>query len=137
MHTEPKTYFPHLGCNSFYSCAKILTSRVLLIYIYFIHIERCCKENYLINFFKISVSFGAFPCCLFPLSVASNRSSSFQGWSLVIPSLSTSYFLRDNSYFQISSRYQLTINTCQIFKQVENVLFLQLGRNPQQINLLN
>lgn len=76
-----KTLFPDLRCNFSYPSAKILTSRFSLIYIYFIHTERCCKENYLIS------------CCLFPLSIASNRSCSFQGWSLSIPSLSTSYFL--------------------------------------------
>lgn len=133
-----KNHFPDFRWNFSYPSAKIaLSSTVWLFHISFIHLECCCKENYLINFFNISVSLGAFPCCLFPLSIASNTSCSthLQGCSLVISTLFIPDFLYDNCHFQISSQCQPSINTCKIFKQGENVLFLLLEINPPESNL--
>ena len=137
---KSKTHFPDFRYNFSYPPEKTAqTSTVSLLCISSIQLECCCKENYLINFFNISVSLGVFPCCLFPLSIASNTSCSLhlQGCSLVIPTFFISYFLYDNSYFQISSQCQPSINTCQIFRQAGNVLFLLLGRNPPESNLPN
>lgn len=125
MNAEKQNAFPDSRCHFSYPSAKItLISTALLIHIAFIHLESCCKGNYPINFFNISISLDALPCCLFPLRIASNTSCSFhlQGCSLVIPLLFISYFLYDKS--QISPQCQPSINTCQIFKEAEKCSFL-------------
>lgn len=122
----------------FLSICKDSTNIHSLIILYLLYSPRMLLQRKLPNQFLQRL---CLPWCI-PLLVVSPFYSIkykllLQGCSLFIPTFFISYFLYDNSHFQISSQCQPSINTCQIFKRAENVLFSLLGRNPLESNLQN
>lgn len=135
---ESTTYFSDFTCNFSYPSAKIALISTALLYL--LYSPRMLLQRKLPNQFLQHL---CLPWCIPLLSFSPFYSIKYKlllspsGCSLVMPTILISYFLYDNSHFQNSSQCQPSISTCQIFKQAENVLFLLLGRNPQESGLQN